>query len=78
MQKSLNKIISFIANHRPALIEQAANPALFSAPHAFFKHFLLSLVEHPQDVCKVISLDFTVAQKRKLGENERARRAFIY
>lgn len=75
--KPLNKIIFFIVNHYPSLIEHT-NPTPFFAPLTFFKHFLLSSVEHPQDVCKVISVDFTVAWKGKLGISERARRAFLY
>lgn len=75
--KPLNKMIFFIVNNHPELIEHT-NPAPFSAPLTFFKHFLLSSVEHPRDVWKVISVDFTVAWKRKLGINERARRALIY
>lgn len=77
IQELLNKMSFFLVNHHPALIEHVTNPAPFSAPPAFFKHSLLSLVEHPQDVYKVISVDFTVAWRRKLGIDGRARRAFI-
>lgn len=76
IQKPLNKMIFFIVNHHPALMEHT-NPAL-SSPHI---HHTLSFIlsgSHPRDVCKVISVDFTVAWKTKLGINERTRRAFIY